>query len=696
MSEQNLKNPALYVNRELGQIEFNRRVLAESMNRTHPLLERAKYLAIYASNMDEFFMVRVSGLKQQVWHGVSNVPPDGLTPREQLSAINRVCVRLVEDQAQYWRNIEEELISEGIQIRNYSALKSNRQNKLRRYFTDEIFPALTPLAFDPSHPFPHISNLSLNLAVVVNDPDLQVRHFARVKVPATLPRLVPLRRFDPDDIHQSSGQKFVWIEQVIKANLDMLFPGMEIVDAYPFRVTRNNDMEIQEEEADDLLLTLEESLRQRHFGQVVRLEIEESMPDHIRAMLMRNFEISQSDVYSIDGPLALNALWELLKLERPDLKDTPHRANRSPLIVNSGKDIFTVLREQDILVHRPYESFGDVIAFLNAAANDPDVVAIKMTLYRVGRNPAVVSALMHAREKGKQVAVLVEIKARFDEESNITWARALEKAGVHVIYGLIGLKTHAKITMVVRREGTRLRRYMHLSTGNYNATTAKVYEDIDLLTSREDLGEDATDIFNYLTGYSRQRAYQKFLVAPITLRPQLLTLIEQEATHEKNGRIVIKCNSLVDDKMIRALYRASQAGVQVDLIVRGICGLRPGIKGVSDNIRVVSVVGRFLEHSRIFYFQNMDAPILYAGSADLMSRNLDRRVEIVFPIESPEIQTRILQDILEPALRDTQQAHEMQSNGQYRPPTVMTDSDVTPFSSQQWMLENAIKPVPLL
>jgi polyphosphate kinase len=500
--------------------------------------------------------------------------------------------------------------------------------------------------------------------VLIRDPDLGETHFARVKVPSTLPRLVPVKPLDPDDLLAPMVQKFVWLEQVIAANLDRLFPGMEIVAAHPFRVTRNTDMEIQEEEADDLLLTIEESLRRRHFGFVVRLEVDESMPEWIREILIANLRISSHDVYTVDGPVGLSSLMQLHRLERPSLKDDYFHPVL-PALLRSSDDIFHILKRQDVLLHRPYDSFAPVIDFIQTAAEDPDVLAIKMTLYRVGPNPPVVQSLMRARENGKQVTVLVELKARFDEETNIEWARALERAGVHVVYGLIGLKTHCKVALVIRRERDGIQRYVHLSSGNYNATTARVYTDLDFLTSNEALGADASELFNYLTGYSKQIGYRKFLVAPVNLRDHILHLIERETEHGSQGHIVIKANSLVDAEMIRALYRASQAGVVVDLIIRGLCSLRPGLPGVSENIRVLSIVGRFLEHSRIYYFHNEGAPDLYVGSADLMPRNIHRRVEVLFPIEHPLLRNEIVESILKRQWEDRAKAYWLQADGSY-------------------------------
>ncbi len=686
LPERDLKEPSLYINRELSHIEFNRRVLYE-VQANHPLLERVKFLAIYSSNMDEFFMVRVSGLKQQVLLGITKRPADGLTPREQLVAIHRTVTQLFATANNWWKTqLHPQLAEAGIHVLQYDDLKKRQKQRLRDYFEREIFPVLTPLGHDPSHPFPHISNLSLNLAVLGRDPESGETRFARIKVPASLPRLVPLKPIDPDDLLPPAVQKFVWVEQVIAANLDRLFPGVEIIAAHPFRVTRNTDMEIQEEEADDLLLTMEENLRQRHFGSVVRLELDEAAPESIRHFLTANLKVGAYDVYTTDAPLGLSSLWELHKLERPELKDSDFMP-AFPAQLRTAPDIFQVLQRQPVLLHHPYDSFLPVVDFLETAAEDPNVLAIKQTLYRVGPNPPVVHALTKARENGKQVAALVELKARFDEESNIEWARALENAGVHVVYGLIGLKTHCKVTLVVRRERDGIQRYVHLATGNYNSITARIYTDLGLLAHDEDFGTDATELFNYLTGFSKQTSYRKFLVAPVNLRQRFMELIEQETTHGKNGRIIFKCNSLVDAPLIRALYKASQAGVQIELIVRGICGLRPGIPGVSENIRVTSIVGRFLEHSRIYYFHNQDDPIMYVGSADLMPRNIDRRVEVLFPIEQEEMRRHILQEMLQIYLQDTEKAYALQADGTYIPKRQLIQEGEIPFNSQAWFLE---------
>ncbi|WP_374686448.1 polyphosphate kinase 1 [Promineifilum sp.] len=685
-----LRDPSLYINRELSNIEFNRRVLHEAQA-DHPLLERVKFLAIFHANMDEFFMVRVSGLKQQFKLGVTATAPDGLLPREQLANVHRTLTQLFAESNAIWREqLHPQLSEANVHVLRYEELSKGQRNKLRAYFEREIFPVLTPLASDPTRPFPHISNLSLNLAVQLRDPRTGDLHFARVKVPPSLPRLVPLKRFDPDQLSTPAVQKFVWLEEVIAANLDRLFLGMTVVSSYPFRVTRNSDMELQEEEADDLLLMMEDNLRQRHFGSVVRLEIDQNMPPDVRDILMSNLEVGSYDVYTTDGPLGLSSLWELHRLERPELKDRPFTPRTPPSLQNVPGGVFAVLRQREILLHHPYDSFSPVVNLLETAAEDPDVLAIKMTLYRVGSNPPVVAALKKARLNNKQVAVVVELKARFDEETNIHWAQDLESAGVHVAYGLIGLKTHCKVTLIIRRERDGIRRYVHLSSGNYNSTTARLYTDTGFMSRDEELGADAGDLFNFLTGYSRQEDFRKFLVAPVSIRRKLLEFIKRETALGPKGRIIIKCNSLVDGETIRNLYRASQAGVKVDLIIRGICCLRPGIPGVSDNIQVISIVSRFLEHSRIYYFHNDGDPCLYMGSADLMPRNLDRRVEVLFPISDPDMLRDVVENVLAVCLRDTAKSHILQSDGRYIPRRYLLDGDGPLFDSQRWFLNQGV------
>ena len=662
----------LYLNRELSLLAFQRRVLEEAEDETNPLLDRVKFLAILGSNIDEFFMVRVSGLLEQVEAGIVEVGADGMGPPAQLVTIRREVKKLLADAHKCLSaSLLPALESAGIQILDYPALSDSQLALVNTYFAESMFPVLTPLAFDPGRPFPFISNLSLNLAVLIRDAK-GVEHFARVKVPDSLPPFISLRakkkslkRHRPQEI-----EEFVWIEQVIAANLSSLFHGMEIIEAHAFHVTRDADIEIQELEAEDLLETIEESIRQRRFGRVIRLEVGDDMPEHILDILMSNLEIDSSQVYRVKGPLSLSRLMQLFSVERPDLKETPFQpAIPRALTESEDEDVFALMRRQNILLHHPFDSFQPVVDFIAKAARDPKVLAIKMVLYRIGRNSPILEALLDALENGKQVAVLVELKARFDEESNIEWARALEKQGVHVVYGLVGLKTHCKVTMVVRRgEDGAIRRYLHLATGNYNVVTSRLYTDIGMLTCDEELGADVTDLFNYLTGYSAKRNYAKLLVSPVNLRERFESLIQREIDHQiqgKRGHLILKMNALVDHTIIRLLYQASQAGVQIDLLVRGICCLRPGIPGVSDNIKVTSVVGRFLEHSRIYYFRNGGEEEVYLGSADMMPRNLDRRVEVIFPLEDPEMIQHVKDQLLATYLADNVKAREMTSDGTY-------------------------------
>jgi polyphosphate kinase len=663
----------LYLNRELSWLQFNRRVLGEALSTRHPLLERVKFLSIFSSNLDEFFQVRVAGIRQQIDAGVIEPSPDGLSPHEQLSLIQPVVEELTELQRRCWiDDVLPQLRAHGIFVHEYDELNDAQRAAVRKLFVDEIFPVLTPLAFDPGHPFPHISNLSLSLAVVVNDPR-QGERFARVKVPEVLPRLM--------QVPSANGAlAFVWLEQVIAAHVGMLFPGMHVEETYPFRVTRNGDVDLQEEEAADLLRTIEHGIRQRQFGRVVRLTIDQSMPQRILSILIENMEIAASDVYRVQGQLGLAELMELYSIDRPDLKDPPFLP-RVPDALEEADSPFGVIRHGDILLHHPFDSFMPVVDLISAAADDPKVLAIKQTLYRVGRNTPLVDALMRARENGKQVTVLVELKARFDEERNIEWAKQLERAGVHVVYGLLGLKTHCKIALIVRKERDGIRRYVHLSTGNYNIATAHLYTDIGMMTADPEFGADASDVFNYLTGYSAQRTYRRFLVAPVNMRQVIVGLIEREIERQREtgtGCLIFKMNTLTDPQLIDALYRASKAGVQIDLIVRGVCCLRPGVPGLSETIRVRSIVGRFLEHSRIYYFRNGDNEEVYLGSADLMSRNLDRRVETVFPVQAAALRERLRDEILGAYLRDTANAHLLQSDGTY----IRPDASLPPFDSQ--------------
>jgi polyphosphate kinase len=658
-----------YFNRELSWLEFNRRVFEEALDRRNPLLERVKFLAIFAANLDEFFMIRVSGIKQQITAGVQKQSPDGLTPTEQLAAVRRALMPQIDEERDLLLNdLLPALREQGISLYSYRELNKRQREYVTQYFRRQIFPVLTPLAFDSSRPFPFISNLSLNLAVVIQDRK-KGELFARVKVPEVLPRLIPLPPDlcdAPADLPAGRQACFVWLEQVIAANLDALFPGVEVVESYPFRVTRNADMEIEEDEADDLLETIEEGVRQRRFGEVVRLTVDVSMPDRIANLLLTNLKISQHDLYTVRGPLGLADLMALMRLDRPDLKDDPH-VPVVPAVLRSGNDIFETIRQGDVLLHHPYHSFSPVVEFIQQAAEDPNVLAIKQTLYRAGSNSPIVKALMHAREEGKQVTAVVELKARFDEENNIIWARQMERAGVHVVYGLLGLKVHAKLALVVRQEQEAIRCYAHLGTGNYNAATSRIYTDLGLLTCDPDITADVVDLFNFLTAYSRQQTYRKLLVAPVTLRQSLLEMIEREVARHAahgDGHLIFKMNALVDKAMIDALYRASQAGVRVDLIIRGMCSLRPGVEGLSETIAVRSIVGPFLEHHRIYYFHNGGAPSLFLGSADLMERNLDRRVEEVFPLEDQALIAQV-RAALELYLADNLRARVLHSDGHY-------------------------------
>jgi polyphosphate kinase len=645
--------PLRYHNRELSWLDFNTRVLALAEDERIPLLERAKFLAIFCQNLDEFFQVRVAGLKDQVAAGVGSASPDGRMPAEQLLEIRDRLDELVPRvQTTFLDRVAPALADAGIKLSSWSDLDEDDEKFLVETFEERIFPVLTPLAVDPGHPFPYISNLSLNLAVIVRDPDDGVRRFARVKVPSLLPRFVVL----PD------GERFVPLEQVIAAHLDKLFPGMEIEQQHPFRVTRNSDLTLEEEEADDLLAAVEIELRRRRFGRAVRLEIGDDMSDEVRTLLQRELDVADDDVYVLTGPLDLSGLWSVHGLDRPDLKDplyqrvTPRRLSDSD---GERVDVFDAIRRGDLLVHHPYESFRTTVEeFVRQAAGDAHVLAIKMTLYRTSGDSPIARSLIRAAEQGKQVAVIVELKARFDESANIEWARQLETAGVHVTYGLIGLKVHAKAALVVREEADGLRRYCHVGTGNYNSKTARLYEDLGLLTCDPAIGSDLTQLFNELTGYGRNVSYQRLLVAPRLMREGLNDLIQGEIDAARaepgSGHITLKMNSLVDAGMIERLYAASQAGVEIDLIVRGICCLTPGVPGMSERIRVRSLVGRYLEHSRLYRFANGQGPgepLHLLGSADLMPRNLDRRIEALTPVLDANLQAR-LDEMLEVELRD--------------------------------------------
>ena len=656
--------PSHFLNPELSLLQFQRRVLEEARDAGNPLLERVKFLAIVSSNLDEFFMVRVAGLLQQIESGVQELSIDGRPPGAQLESIRAEVTKIVADAYEtYHEDVMPALAAAGIILADYESLNPGQRLHLETYFRESIYPVLTPLAFDRGRPFPHISNLSLNLAVVVRDAE-GAEHFARVKVPDSINPLVRVTT----DSDRAGAAAFVWIEEVIRANLHFLFPGLDIVEAHPFHVTRDAEVAIKEIETDDLLATIEEAVWQRRFRDVVRLVVNARMPEDLLEILSSNLEIEPSSVYRVDGPVNLGRLRQLTGLERPDLKDRPFLAYAP--VLTKEEDLFAAIRQEDILLHHPFDSFQPVVDFLQRAARDPAVLAIKMTLYRLGRDSPVVEALLEAVNRGKQVAVVVELQARFDEESNIEWARALEREGVHVVHGLPGLKVHSKVALVVRREGDVIRRYLHLASGNYNPTTARIYTDIGMFTCDPGIGGDATALFNHLTGYSSKHEFNQLLVAPLNLRQRLTELIEREIEFQRcgwSGQLIFKMNGLDDPGMIRLLYQASREGVRVNLLVRGICSLRPGVPGLSDNIRVTSIVGRFLEHSRIYWFRNGGNEEIYLGSADLMPRNLNRRVEVLFPVRSARLVARVRDEILHPYLADDANARQMRGDGSYTP-----------------------------
>ncbi|NTU93165.1 MAG: polyphosphate kinase 1 [Chlorobiaceae bacterium] len=663
-----MQHTAIFVNRELSWMDFNQRVLEEAIDRdAHPLLERVKFVSIFSSNLDEFFMIRVAGLDDQYAAGVLDRAVDGLSPQETLDRIRlRVLDQLQLRNDCFFQDICPELERRGIGFVSCSTLQEHQQEALRIYFREEIYPVLTPLAFDTGHPFPFMSNLSLNLAIELEDEENHAIRFARVKVPGIIPRIIRLDQvkgveFEDDRI------RLVWLEELIEHNLSQLFPKMRILQCHPFRIIRDADIEIEEDEAGDLLESIEQGLRSRRYGKVVRLDITPDMPLSIRKLLIQNLDVYERNVYEIGGVLGMSSLMELLKIDRPELKDEPF-VPANPLEHRHEGNIFSAIRSSgDILLHHPYDSFKPVVDLIWQAARDPDVLSIKQTLYRIGSNSPVVKALMFAVEQGKQVAVLVELKARFDEENNIVWARALEDVGAHVVYGLPGLKTHAKITLIVRREHDRLCHYLHLGTGNYNPVTARIYTDYSYFTTDRALADDVSELFNSLTGYSKNRQYQSLIVSPVNTRKWIMEMISREVEWQRsggNGRIILKMNSLVDDEIIRALYRASTDGVKIDLIIRGICCLKPGIKGLSEHIRVVSIIGRFLEHSRVYYFGNADKPELFLGSADFMQRNLDKRVETIFPVVDKRLVASVKSD-LGVMLRDNVKTWVMQPDGSY-------------------------------
>jgi polyphosphate kinase len=656
----------LLINRELSWLKFNYRVLEEALRDRHPLLEQLKFLAIFSSNLDEFFMIRVSGLQEAVAAGVAETSPDGMMPSDQLAEISAQVRPMLAEQMRCLNNdVLPKLGDAGIQIRRYEDLNKRERRIANEYFLENIFPMLTPQAVDPSHPFPYVSNLSLNLGLMVSPPrkrsadtvgSAREPRFARIKLPPIAPRLIPI---------DEKGTNFTFLGSLVAANIEMLFPHMRTSECHLFRVTRDADHDIKEDEASDLLRTMQQHVRQLRFGDAVRLEVAADMPAEMVAYLTQALELTKDDVYAVDGPLNIPDLMQLYDLDRPELKDKPPQL-MLPAPLRNG-NFFEAIKQQDVFLHHPFTSYGAVTNFIKAAATDPDVVAIKICLYRTGRNSPIVKALIDACEKGKQVAALVELKARFDEESNIEWARQLEQAGVHVVYGIVGLKTHCKLAMVIRREGKTLQRYVHLATGNYNPTTSRIYTDVGIFTVDPEIASDATNLFNSLTGFSEFNEYGCLLVAPLNLRKRTISLIKRETAHAKAGRparIIAKINSLTDVAIVRALYNASQAGVSIELIVRGVCTLRPGLPNVSSNIRVRSIVGRFLEHSRIFYFANNGKEEVYIGSADWMYRNLSRRVELIVPIKDSKLKDR-LKAILDAYLADNVNARELKSDGTY-------------------------------
>lgn len=672
-----MTDPALYINRELSWIEFNRRVLEEARDPSHPLLERVKFLAIVSSNLDEFFMIRVAGLRRQILCGALEAPPDGMTPTEQMEAVRTKIVPLLKEQQECWSSdLHPALKEAGIVIQTVDELDADEKAALRTVFTDEIFPVLTPMIFDTSHPFPIISNLSLNLAVAVRNPATGEHSLARVKVPVgPVPRLVRVPGAGP--------HHYVFVENVIAANLDLLFVGMEIEGCYTFRVTRDADLEIEEDEASDLITAVEEGMAMRRRGAPARLAVTASMPAWVRETLASHLDLLSIQVYTGENPLGKADLIELLSIDRPNLKDPPFLPAVPSLFQKDGP-VFPAIGETDLLLYHPYDAFSPVVAMLREAAHDPAVLAIKQTLYRVGQNSPIVAALMEARQNGKQVTAVIELKARFDEENNIGWARALERAGVHVVYGIVGLKVHAKILLIVRKEGTRIVRYVHLGTGNYNAQSARTYTDIGLITTDPEIGADVSDLFNVLTGISRKADYRRLLVAPTTMRREILDRIEREVGRQQehgDGYLAFKINALVDQECIDALYRASAAGVRIDLQVRGICCLRPGLPGISETITVTSIVGRFLEHARIYAFRNGGDWDVLLGSADLMPRNLDRRIETLFPLRDRRLRDEVVR-LLKVHLRDDVKARRLRADGTYERQPKGT------CNAQEWMIRH--------
>ena len=698
-----VKEKNLYINRELSWINFNARVLALALAKNTPLLEKAKFSAIFSNNLDEFFMVRVASLKSQVDAGMTKKSEDGKTPQEQLFNIRSHLLPILEQQqSNLIKDLKEDLQKENVFLLDYQNLNHRQQVWIDNYFQTAIFPILTPLVVDPAHPFPFVSNLSLNLAALILDPETNQQEFVRVKIPQkTLPRFLTI----PNDLYESNNESihtYIPIEQVVASNLNLLFPGMQINEYSFFRVTRDADLELRDLEADDLMIAIEEGLRKRRMGgEVVRLEVSKNMPQKILNLLQEGMGVTEQDLYQIQGLLGLDELMDLLKINLPKLKYQNHQGvthqalkkcqrcflEDGSIQKDEFKSIFSIIRRKDLLIHHPYDLFSTSIEeFINQSADDPKVMGIKMTLYRISKDSPIISALIRAAENGKQVMALVELKARFDEDNNIQWAKHLEQCGVHVVYGVVGLKTHTKIALVIRKEKDRLRTYFHIGTGNYNSKTSTIYTDLGLLSVQPELGQDLIELFNYLTGFSKQQGFRKLLVAPVTLRKGIEDLIHREIKNAKNGNpghIRAKMNSLVDQAIIDLLYQASQVGVKIELIIRGMCCLYPGKKGLSENIRVISIIGRFLEHSRIFWFSNNGNPEFYLGSADWMRRNLDRRIEAVTPIEDKDLQKQ-LNDLLELYLNIRNGAWEMQSNGSF----IRLKSDKKELSIQEELIKS--------
>ncbi len=690
-----LDHPSLYFNRELGWLDFNWRVLYWALDERVPLLERVRFLAITASNLDEFVQKRVGGLKRQEAANVRELSPDGRTPTEQLALIREAIILMHQSMNAVWKDKLKPALREqaGIALYNYDELNAAQQHDLHNFFQNQIYPILTPLAVDPGRPFPFISNLSLSLAVITRNPKQDTTHFARLKVPANLARWLPVKH----QLVNSEVKGFLPVEQLIAHHISELFYGMEIVGVYAFRVTRNADLRRDEEEAEDLLSMISDELRERRFAPVVRVEVEKGMPEYVRRILMRELGLREKDIYEIDGLLDLSDCFQIADIDVPHLKFTPWEPVVPRILMREResedtRDIFSIIRQGDLLVYHPYDSFAaSVQRLIEDAAADEQVLAIKQTLYRTSSESPIVKALIRAAESGKQVAVLVEVKARFDEANNIEWGEMLENAGVHVAYGLVGLKTHTKSTLIVRKEGDSLRTYCHIGTGNYHPRTARLYTDIGLLTCSPILGRDIVNLFHYLTGYAPEQPYQKAIVAPRDMRAEFIRLIRQEIRFQSeygNGRIIAKMNALDDVEMIQELYRASQAGVGIDLIIRGHSRLRPGLEGYSDNIRIISILGRFLEHDRILYFHNNDEPLLFIGSADWRRRNLAERVELVTPIEKPTLKKQLIR-ILEAALKDNRLVWDLDAHGYYvqrRPAAGETE-----YSFQEAMMEYALE-----